>query len=104
MTPTPPYYAVIFTSTRSDDQAGYAEAAARMEQLAAEQEGFLGIDSVDDGARSITVSYWTDEDAIRAWRRNAEHQEAQLQGRERWYAAYSLRVARVERERDSAVE
>jgi heme-degrading monooxygenase HmoA len=98
-TPEPPYYAVIFTSLRTPaDAAGYAVAADRMALLARQQPGFLGIESARgaDGL-GITVSYWTSEEVIRAWREQAEHQLAQAAGREKWYAAYELRVARVER-------
>lgn len=95
-TPTPPYYAVIFTSSRTAGDDGYGAMAARMEQLASRQPGFLGIESARD-AVGITVSYWTDLDAIRAWKANAEHLEAQRLGRERWYAGFHLRIARVER-------
>lgn len=107
--PTPPYYAVIFTSLRagspsdrssdakeSDD--GYAAMADAMEALAARQPGYIGIDSArgPDGV-GITVSYWESLDAIRAWKENAEHAVAQRLGRERWYAAFELRIAKVER-------
>ena len=97
-TPEPPYYAVIFTSTRTEGDAGYAEVSERMVALAAEQPGFLGVESARgaDGL-GITVSYWKDLAAIAAWRRHAEHAVAQRFGRERWYRAYALRVARVER-------
>jgi heme-degrading monooxygenase HmoA len=98
-TPEPPYYAVIFTSLRTaDDPAGYAVTAERMVQLAREQPGFLGVESAR-GAHGlgITVSYWTNEAAIRAWREQVEHCVAQEQGRSKWYAQYELRVARVER-------
>jgi heme-degrading monooxygenase HmoA len=44
-TPTAPYYAVIFTSLRTEDDQGYAEAAARMLELPREQPGFLGVES-----------------------------------------------------------
>lgn len=93
-TPEPPYYAVIFASTRTGDEAaGYAEMAERMVELAALQPGFLGIES----APGITVSYWESESAIAAWHANAEHLEAQRLGYARWYSAFELRVARVER-------
>lgn len=95
-TPPPPYYAVIFTSLRTSDDEGYAEAAARMVELAAAQPGFLGIDSARSGA-GITVSYWENEEAIRGWHANAEHQLVQRLGYARWYSAFELRVAKVER-------
>jgi heme-degrading monooxygenase HmoA len=97
MHPAPPYYAVIFTSQRTDVEAGYGDMAERMVALAAEQPGYLGV----EGARGadglgITVSYWESLEAIAAWRRHAEHQIARDTGRERWYEQYALRIAKVE--------
>jgi heme-degrading monooxygenase HmoA len=69
-----------------------------MERLAVAQPGCLGAESVRDAeGLGITVSYWTDETSLRAWKQVAEHLVAQRLGRERWYAHYELRVARVER-------
>lgn len=97
-TAQPPYYAVIFTSLRSEQDAGYADTAERMLELAAQQDGFLGVESARgaDGL-GITVSYWRDESAIRDWRREAEHRIAQQRGRQDWYSAFQVRVCRVER-------
>ncbi|MBY0374709.1 MAG: antibiotic biosynthesis monooxygenase [Bryobacteraceae bacterium] len=95
-TPEPPYYAVIFTTLRTEGDHGYAAMAQRMEELASQQPGFLGIESARDGL-GITVSYWESEEAIRAWHANAEHQLAQQRGYSDWYASFHLRVARVER-------
>ena len=96
-TPDPPYYAVIFSSLQSDDTDGYAEAAARMTELAAAMPGFLGIESAREGL-GITVCYWRDLDSIRNWKQQLEHLEAQRNGRERWYRHYRTRIARVERD------
>lgn len=98
-TPEPPYYAVIFTSQRSETEQGYAATAERMLELARDQPGFLGVESARgaDGL-GITVSYWASEEAIRAWRVQAEHQVAQQRGRAEWYRAFRTRVAYVERE------
>jgi heme-degrading monooxygenase HmoA len=101
-TPEPPYTAVIFTSIRTDGDNGYARMAARMDELAAEQPGYLGIESAHDDrtGAGITVSYWrTDADA-RAWKAVADHAEAQRLGREQWYAGYRVRVATVARAYD----
>lgn len=98
-TPQPPYYAVIFTSRRTAaDDAGYAKAADRMVELAAQQPGFLGVESVRgaDGD-GITVSYWESEAAIAGWKRHAEHTATRERGRTVWYEHYELRIARVER-------
>ena len=70
-TPQPPYYAVIFTSERTDGDNGYADMALRMLELAAGQPGYLGIESARSGL-GITVSYWDSRDAIAAWKRNTE--------------------------------
>lgn len=99
-TPDPPYTAVIFTSRRAEgDDEAYAEMAEAMATLAAAQPGYLGIESARDPSTrwGITVSYWADEASARAWKQVAEHLEAQRLGRERWYEAYEVRVATVER-------
>jgi heme-degrading monooxygenase HmoA len=98
-TPAPPYYAVIFASLRTEGDRGYGAMAVRMIELAAEQDGFLGVDSArsPDGP-GITVSYWRDEAAIAGWRQNAEHLEAQRGGRETWYKDFVIRIAKVERD------
>jgi heme-degrading monooxygenase HmoA len=97
-TPEPPYYAVIFTSQRSDGERGYGEMAQRMVEVAAKQPGFLGVESVRgaDGF-GITVSYWANEEAIAAWKAHWEHKPAQEAGKRVWYADYQLRIAKVER-------
>ena len=100
-TPKPPYYAVIFTSIQNDDTRGYAAMADRMVELAARQPGFLGIESARE-ALGITVSYWSSLEAIRAWKADADHLFAQQQGREQWYRAYHVRIARIERAYDFA--
>lgn len=96
-TPSPPYYVVIFTSERTDTEEEYQETAARMLELAARQPGFLGVESARSDGMGITVSYWKDETCIRNWKNNMEHREAQRLGVEKWYRAYFLRVAKVER-------
>ena len=96
-TPTPPYYAVTFTSIQSEDTEGYHEMADRMISLASEQPGFLGVESARDQL-GITVSYWKDMESIRAWKENAEHRIAQQKGKEQWYRSYRLRISKVLKE------
>lgn len=97
-TPPPPYFAVVFTSQRQGEDDGYGAMADRMQELAAQQPGYLGVESAR-GAEGlgITVSYWASEADILAWRRNAEHTLARERGRSRWYSHFELRVAKVER-------
>jgi heme-degrading monooxygenase HmoA len=99
VTPEPPYTAVIFTSVRSTDTAGYDQTAAEMFALVETQPGYLGAESAHttDGV-GITVSYWVDEASARAWRSVLEHVAAQHAGIDRFYRAYRVRVATVVRE------
>ncbi len=92
-----PYYAVIFTTILLDDIEGYAEMAEKIDNLAKEQEGYLGVESTRNDV-GITVSYWESLDAIVKWKNNIEHTEARNLGREKWYKKYQLRICKVERE------
>lgn len=94
-TPQPPYYAVIFTSLRTEGDRGYSAMSEKMLELAARQPGFLGVESARE-ALGITVSYWSDLASIKQWKANAEHLVAQKLGREKWYSSFSVRIARVE--------
>lgn len=98
-TPAPPYHAVIFTSLRTEGDRGYGNMAERMVELAAQQPGFLGVESArtPDGL-GITVSYWSSEEAIAGWKAHADHKIAQETGQKVWYSHYHLRVAKVERD------
>ena len=96
-TPEPPYYAVIFSSYRTEGDNGYGEMADRMVELAATQPGFLGMESVREDL-GITVSYWESLESITNWKKNAEHREAQRLGHQKWYSSFRVRVAWVERE------
>lgn len=96
-TPQPPYYAVIFSSHLAEGDHGYREMAGRMVELAEQQPGFLGIESVRENL-GITVSYWDSLEAIKRWKNNAEHQEAQRLGHQHWYSGFRVRIAKVERD------
>ena len=74
-TPSPPYYAVIFTSTITSENQDYAAMADAMVKLAQRQDGFLGIES-----------------------ENAQHSIAQEKGRSEWYQTFKTRIAKVERD------
>ena len=96
MTYEPPYYAVIFSSLRTEVDDGYAETAKRMVELAAKQPGFLGFETARQDI-GISVSYWTSLEAIRTWKENVEHRAAQNRAKE-WYRTFRVRICRVERE------
>lgn len=94
-TPTPPYYAVIFTSIRTKGDNGYGKMAQKMVELGKTMPGFLGIDSARNEI-GISVSYWQDLESIENWRRNSEHAEAKKMGIQKWYEQFSTRIAKVE--------
>lgn len=94
-TPKPPYYAVIFSSIRTEDDNGYLEMAETMLELAKQQEGFLGFESARNDL-GITVSYWKDLESIKKWKNNPKHKEAQEKGKEIWYSSFKTRIAKIE--------
>ncbi|MEE9494694.1 MAG: antibiotic biosynthesis monooxygenase [Gammaproteobacteria bacterium] len=93
-------YAVIFSSSRTDtENESYRETAERMLSLAAQQPGFLGVESVrETTGDGITVSYWSDLASIEAWKNNAEHRVARQHGREHWYQSFNVRICKIEKE------
>lgn len=96
-TPSAPYYAVIFTTVRTDTDDGYDAMAQKMLALASKQPGFLGVESAKEDL-GITVSYWSDLESIKNWKAVMDHREAQRLGREKWYAKYKTRISLVERD------
>lgn len=96
-TPSPPYYAVIFTSVKNAAHEGYDDMALRMAELVKDAEGFLGMESARNEL-GITVSYWSSLESIKKWKMNAEHLIAQEKGRSQWYKKYKTRICLVERD------
>lgn len=92
-----PYYAVIFTSTRTKGDNNYSAMAKTMEDLAKQQPGFLGIESARNDV-GITVSYWKALDDIATWKQQTNHILAQKLGKTNWYDWYKVRICKVERE------
>lgn len=88
----------------------YLEHAARLKPLLAEVDGFISIErfqSLVNPKKLVSLSFWRDEEAVRAWREHAEHRNTQRVGREGVFDDYRLRVAAVVRdyglyERDQA--
>ncbi|MBK9636886.1 MAG: antibiotic biosynthesis monooxygenase [Bacteroidetes bacterium] len=97
LTPDTPYYAVIFTSLRTEGDHGYSDTAILMEELSKKIDGFLGIESAREEI-GITVSYWSSLESIKTWKQQADHRIAQRKGRELWYSAFKVRICKVERD------
>jgi len=96
-TPKPPYYAVIFTSEKSNEDEEYNHTALKMAELAQLQEGFLGMESARNEI-GITVSYWSSLESIKKWKTDSEHLIAQEKGKSQWYKKYKTRICLVERD------
>lgn len=94
------YYAVIFTSERTEGDNGYEEMAKEIDQLVSKQPGFLGAESVrDENGFGITVSYWESLECIKKWKENVRHKAAQDKGKKEWYKRFTIRICKVESER-----
>jgi heme-degrading monooxygenase HmoA len=97
--PPIPYYAVVFSSIRTDEANDlYHETADQMFELARQQPGFLGAESVREGKQGITIAYWDSLENVKNWKSQSDHVVAQKMGREMFYEAYHVRITKVERE------
>lgn len=100
------YFAVIFTSQRSDAEMElYDLTSDRMIELAQRQPGFLGVEAVrENKGLGITVSYWRSRDDITAWRDHSEHLVAQKLGRQEFYTWFQVRIAKVIKDRSFGLD
>ncbi len=93
--PASNYYAVIFSSTKSDDLDGYEEMDEITMDLAQKQQGFLGYESVNLNNKGIFISYWQTKEDIANWRKNATHLMAKDKAK-KWYKRYLSQICLVE--------
>lgn len=91
-------YVVIFRATIKQLDEQYVQTAARMRELALTEFGCLEFVALTEGADEVALSYWPDEDAIKAWKSHPEHREAQRLGQQRWYQSYSVQIAAISRQ------
>ncbi|MFT7611513.1 MAG: heme-degrading monooxygenase HmoA [Parvicellaceae bacterium] len=96
-TPEPPYYTVIFTSTRTDIDDGYTEMNALTDEMVEHYPGYFGNEYLrDENGFGIHVSYWKDMESIMEWKNDELHKTAKEFGIEKWYTEYKVRIAKVE--------
>ena len=88
-------YAVIFKAEISEIDEAYSQMASRMRELAINQYSCTGFTSCMEGDQEIAISYWPSKDAIRAWKKNAEHMHAQELGASNWYKSYTVQVVQI---------
>jgi heme-degrading monooxygenase HmoA len=103
--------AVVFeVEPRAGAAARYFELAAAMKDELAATDGFIAVERFESVTRPghyLSLSFWRDEAAVKAWRCHAGHRQAQQAGRSSVFADYRLRVCSVLRdygmsERDQA--
>ena len=94
--------AVIFELVPGAGQAGrYFEIAAELKPVLEQIDGFISVERFESLAtpgRFLSLSFWRDEDAVRAWRTHALHRAGQAEGRAAVFVDYRLRVASVIRD------
>jgi heme-degrading monooxygenase HmoA len=92
-------YVIVFRSRlRPGVEAEYGRRADEIYALAEKMPGLISSRDyvAEDGERVAIVEFDTEEHLL-AWRDHAEHRRAQAQGRESFYASYSIQICRVER-------
>lgn len=94
----PPYYAVIFTYTNSDNQEGYADLSKELNQLVLDEEGFLGVEDYSNETESVAISYWRTKADIHRWQTSKGHLLAKQFAKETWYKNFVTKIALVEKE------
>ncbi|TPN34626.1 antibiotic biosynthesis monooxygenase [Mesorhizobium sp. B2-3-3] len=94
--------AVIFeVEPAAGKRDAYLGIAASLRPLLDGIDGFISIErfqSLADPSRILSLSFWRDEDAVKAWRNTEEHRQAQQAGRGGIFAGYRLRIAHVMRD------
>ncbi|GGH88412.1 heme-degrading monooxygenase HmoA [Pullulanibacillus pueri] len=93
-----PHYAVIFSSQTTEiEKSEYMEVAERMVALASHQEGFMGMENIqNEQGFSIMISYWDSLTAIKQWKKNTDHYAARKKGRESWYKTFTVSICKIE--------
>jgi heme-degrading monooxygenase HmoA len=98
----PDVIAVIFEVLPKPGQAQrYFDIAAELKPMLDGIDGFVSVErfeSLTQPGRYLSLSYWRDEDAVRAWRTHALHRAGQREGRAVVFDDYRIRVAAVLRD------
>ena len=93
---------VIFeVEPMADKREGYLRIAADLKPLLAHVEGFISVErfeSLSTPGKLLSLSFWRDEAAVKAWRTMEQHRQAQRAGREEMFSSYRLRIAHVVRD------
>lgn len=94
--------AVIFEVWPAEGKAAlYFDLAAALRSDLEKVDGFISVErfeSLTTKGKYLSLSFWRDEEAVRAWRNLDQHRQAQSRGRNGVFADYRLRVATVVRD------
>ena len=94
--------AIIFEVVPHEGQAkDYFDEAAKLKPLLETMDGFISVErfeSLTTRGKFLSLSFWRDEEAVKAWRNTPDHRHTQALGRSQIFADYRLRVAAVIRD------
>ena len=94
--------AIIFEVQPAEGaQKAYLDHAARLKPILEQMDGFISVErfqSLTTPGKLLSLSFWRDEAAVKSWRNQAEHRQAQAAGRRGLFADYRLRVVSVIRD------
>jgi heme-degrading monooxygenase HmoA len=94
--------AVIFEVWPADGKrTNYLDLAAELRPMLANIDGFISVErfeSLTEPGKMLSLSFFRDEEAVKAWRNTLEHRRAQAIGRGSYFANYRLRIAGVLRD------
>ena len=79
----------------------YFEIATELKAHLGAIDGFISIErfqSLSEPNRYLSLSFWANEEAVKAWRNQFLHREAQNEGRHNLFKNYRIRVAHVLRD------
>ena len=91
--------AVIFeVIPHADQKEDYFKIAAALKPTLEKIDGFISIErfqSINNPDKILSLSFWKDEESIKAWRSLELHRTAQSKGRGSIFKDYHLRIADV---------
>jgi len=89
------FYAVIFSSSKSEQLEGYVEMDELTMKKATEQSGYLGYESLSNNEKTIFISYWKDMESINRWKVDSTHKLAKANAKN-WYTRYLSQICLVQ--------
>jgi len=97
------HVAIIEYRLRPGLDATYAEVATHLHELVQHIDGFISVErfeSIANPGKFVSVSYWRDEAAIKAWRADMEHQKGIVKGKRDIFAEYRIVIADIVKDYD----